>query len=232
MSDTSVSLVAPHSGAIFFDVDGTLADTDPLHSKAWQLVAESSFGLTFTWADYHEACILGELSPTEFLMQLGIDARPAKIQNAKAAIFRRLLQSESSLAPGALTFLDSIRQADITIALVSGGSRSSVEAFLETLWPGGPPALSVSREDTSHHKPHPEPYLFAIGQLELSASDCLAIEDTKRGIQSAHDAGLQSIKVGCDSIDSIRADLTVPSLADLSARPDGRGGLLIRKAEF
>lgn len=232
MSDTSVSIIAPHSGAIFFDVDGTLADTDPLHSRAWQLVTESCFGLTFTWADYHKACIVGGLSPTHFLMQLGIDARSTEIQNAKAAIFRRLLLSESSLAPGALSFLDHIRQVGITIAIVSGGSRSSVGAFLTTLWPGDPPALSVSREDTTYHKPHPEPYLFAVGQLGRSADDCLAIEDTDRGIQSARGAGLQSIKVGCDSIDGIRADLTVGSLADLSARPDGRGGLVIRNTEF
>ncbi len=233
MSVVSPSLITPRSGAVLFDVDGTLADTDPLHAKAWQLVARSCFDLTFTWTDYHKACIIEGLPPAEFLRRLGADMRSEDAQSAKAAIFRRLLQTESSLAPGVAPFIDRIREAGIAVAIVSGGSRCSVEAFLASLWPGPPPALSVSREDTTRHKPHPAPYLFALGQLRCHAGDCVAVEDTARGIQSAQRAGLHSIKIGDYGVASIpEADLTVTSMADLSVLPDSAGGLAICKTEF
>jgi beta-phosphoglucomutase-like phosphatase (HAD superfamily) len=225
-------LISPASGAVLFDVDGTLANTDPLHAKAWQVVVQSHFGISFTWADYHNACIIEGLAPAEFLLRLGADVRSSEFRAAKSNVFGRLLRTELCLAPGVKTFLARLLELGITIGIVSSSSRGSINVFLETLWPGPPPVVSVSREDTAYHKPHPEPYLFALALLNRSASDCLAIEDTDRGVQSARRAGLRSVKVGGSPITSaLEADIVVPSLANLSAIPDGHGGLVIKKTE-
>jgi len=225
-------LISAGPGAVLFDLDGTLADTDPLHARAWQLLTRSRFGLSFTWADYRNACIVEGMSPADFLLRLGADVRSAELQAAKTCIFRRLLRHELRLAPGAETFLAHILTAGIAVAIVSSGSRGSVDAFLDTLWPGAPPAVSVSREDTTHHKPHPEPYLFALAQLSRSPADCLAIEDTDRGVLSARRAGLRAVKVADGDVPAVsEADIVVASLADLSVLSDGCGGLIITKAE-
>lgn len=232
MNSAPSVLLSPGQGAVLFDVDGTLADTDPLHARAWQRIAKSRFGLSFTWADYHNACIVEGLSPAAFLLRLGADVRSKEIQAAKANAFRRLLRNELCLAPGVTPFLSRILEVAIKIAIVSSGSRNSVDAFLESLWPGPPPQVVVSREDTSHHKPHPEPYLLALEQLMRAAGNCLAVEDTDRGVQSAHRAGLRTVQVGrSETSAGPEADITVASLSDLSVVPDGHGGLMVRKIQ-
>ena len=55
--------------------------------------------------------------------------------------------------------------------------------------------LIVTRDDVQHAKPHPEPYLTALERLNLSAAECLALEDSPTGIRSAHDAGLTVLAV-------------------------------------
>ena len=192
-------IALPKSGAVLLDLDGTLANTDPLHAKAWRLIAQSYFGKTFTWEEYSNACINHGLSPVEFLMQLGIDARSKEIQTEKTTLFRRLMTTELGLAPGVKKFLDKVTSHGITVAIVSGGSRASVDAFLNTLWPGPAPAITVSRDDTAQHKPHPAPYNFALTQLRRRPADCVAIEDTDRGICSAHRAGLRSVLIQDES---------------------------------
>jgi len=232
MAKSAAFHVSPDTGAVLFDLDGTLADTDPLHARSWQLVTESTFGITFTWDDYHQACIVEGHSPAEFLTRFGIDASSKELQDAKTAIFRRLLQTELSLAPGVRPFLDCLARTTIPVAAVSGSSRGSVDAFLATLWPGSPPAVTVSREDTSRHKPHPEPYCFALTRLGRTSSDCVAIEDTARGVQSAHQAGLHTVLIEAgDTGKAAGADLIVPSLAELVASVDDHGGLVITKAK-
>jgi len=223
-------LVLPRDGALLFDIDGTLADTDPLHAKAWQLIVEANFSRTFTWGEYHDACIIQGLSPVDFLMQLGIDVSSKEMQAQKRDIFRRLIGSELSLAPGVKEFIEEIAEHKIPIAIVSGGSRASVDAFLETLWTGPEPKISVSREDTVQHKPDPEPYNFALARLDRRPADCIAIEDTERGIQSARRAGLQSVLIQGENLSpSTSADLIVENLSRLVLTSDERGRLLIRK---
>jgi HAD superfamily hydrolase (TIGR01509 family) len=223
--------VYPSSSAILFDLDGTLADTDPLHAKAWQQVAYSHFGVKFTWADYYDACIVEGLSPAEFLLQLGADVQQKGARADKTDLFNHLLRTELKLAPGAEDFLSSITGAGITVAIVSGGSRSSVETFLAALWPGRPPDVTISREDTAQHKPHPQPYILAITRLGRSPSECIALEDTGRGIRSANSAGLHSILVSAHEEEpATEADLVVASLTELTLQTE-KDGLVIRKAK-
>lgn len=81
------------------------------------------------------------------------------------------------------------------MALVTGSYRCEIEPVLDNLgWRDFFP-LIVTRDDVQHAKPHPEPYLTALERLNLSAAECLALEDSPTGIRSAHDAGLTVLAV-------------------------------------
>lgn len=229
-------LFLPPAGAILLDLDGTLADTDPLHAQAWQTITSSHFGITFSWPDYHQAVVIEGRSPADFLLSLGADVRSAEIRQEKASIFRQLMRTRLTLAPGAEPFLALAAREGITLAVVSGGSRSSVDSFLAVLWPGRPPEVSISRDDTAFRKPHPEPYVLALAKLRRPASDCIAIEDTIRGIESASRAGLRSVLVTPDhdvasgSHQSWKeADLTVSTFEQLALSPLSHGGWALKK---
>ncbi|HEY2576560.1 MAG TPA: HAD family phosphatase [Streptosporangiaceae bacterium] len=224
--------VSAETGAILFDLDGTLADTDPLHAQAWQEVVKSHFGITFTWPDYYQACIIEGQSPTDFLLNLGADVRAQGLNREKAAIFRGLLRSHT-LAQGVAEFLTLATEAGITLAIVSSGSRSSVNAFLSTIWPGTPPAVTISRDETFHHKPDPEPYLLALTKLDRKPAACIAIEDTARGIESARCAGLRSILISADAGSSqYGADLMISSLRELTLLRLPQGEWTIQKTRI
>jgi beta-phosphoglucomutase-like phosphatase (HAD superfamily) len=56
-------------------------------------------------------------------------------------------------------------------------------------------AALVTRDDVRRRKPHPEPFLHAAGLLRLSPADCIAVEDSRHGMQAAHAAGMRCILV-------------------------------------
>jgi beta-phosphoglucomutase-like phosphatase (HAD superfamily) len=56
-------------------------------------------------------------------------------------------------------------------------------------------ATIVTRDDVTHPKPHPEPYLTAARRLGLAPDVCLAVEDSHSGVRSAHAAGLQTVMI-------------------------------------
>src|SRR5690606_17771151 len=53
----------------------------------------------------------------------------------------------------------------------------------------------VTREDVTHPKPHPEPYLTAASRLKVAPRRCLAFEDSHAGVRAAHAAGMQTVMV-------------------------------------
>lgn len=64
--------------------------------------------------------------------------------------------------------------------------RSNLSQFFE---------FALTREDYGRSKPHPEPYLTALERLQLSAKECIAIEDSQRGLAAANAAGLRCIVI-------------------------------------
>jgi HAD superfamily hydrolase (TIGR01509 family) len=55
--------------------------------------------------------------------------------------------------------------------------------------------FAITREDYEHSKPNPEPYITALNRLQLAAEECVAIEDSQRGLAAANGAGIRCIVV-------------------------------------
>jgi HAD superfamily hydrolase (TIGR01509 family) len=83
----------------------------------------------------------------------------------------------------------------IPFAVVSGSTRDSVTASLETLGILDRFETLVCAGDYARAKPHPEPFLLAAERLGVAPEECLVFEDTEMGIQSATAAGMASVKV-------------------------------------
>lgn len=195
MTRSPVELTRRLSAALF-DVDGTLADTDPLHAQAWNSTLVS-FGLdSFSVDDYLAACVTGTLTPSEFLEPyIGSAPDVSVLRREKTVLYRGLL-SEARLAPGADRLLRSLESDGIGIGLVTSSSGESVQAFIDVLWPlSGPPTVTISRDPTVKRKPHRAPYVLAIEALAVEASDCVAFEDSAAGVRAATSSGLPCIQI-------------------------------------
>ncbi len=215
--------------AIFFDFNGVIIDDETIQMKAYQEVLSS-----------HEIAVTEEL----YFGALGMDDRTfvrsmfehakkplsdsllEELMDAKTGLHREMI-AELPLFPGVLTFLKAASR-EFQLGLVSMANLAEVSyvfqrANLTPLF-----SVIVTAEDASVCKPAPDCYLAGLlklnekrqheRQLPLLASECLAIEDSPPGIQSARAAGMKTLgvtnTVSPDALRAAGADVVTKSLAD------------------
>jgi beta-phosphoglucomutase-like phosphatase (HAD superfamily) len=150
-------------------------------------------------------------------------ARVADLVARKAVRLEILERGTSILFPGAA---DAVRRASaaVPIAIASGARGEEIRRALVREGLDACFASIVAAEDTLVSKPAPDPYLRALSLLRgaadpaLSARDCVAIEDSLWGLQSARAAGMRTVAVAntyAQEALASAADLVIPSLADM-----------------
>jgi HAD superfamily hydrolase (TIGR01509 family) len=216
--------------AIVFDFDGVLAASEPLHLKAWQEVLADA-GITLTADEYYAAYLgyddegLIRVLDEDRGLDLGSAQRQALIDE-KAQLLPALLRDPSVLYAGAA---DVVRELSrhVPLAIASGALRPEIELVLDGAGLRGCFAAIVASGDTPRSKPAPDPYLRALELLGagrgLAATNgyarrCVAIEDSRWGLDSARSAGLRTVAVTTSYPASAlpAADLVVAGVADLT----------------
>src|SRR5699024_2783195 len=96
--------------------------------------------------------------------------------------------------PGALELLADLRAAGIPCALVTMSYRRLAEAVVSACEPGTFAAL-ITGDEVSHGKPHPEPYVAGADALGVAPEECVALEDSLPGLQSALAAGTLAVGI-------------------------------------
>jgi HAD superfamily hydrolase (TIGR01509 family) len=131
--------------------------------------------------------------------RIGPQARPEEIgQQLLVAVETRIRSQRPRWQPGAVDFLRACRSAAIPTGLVTAAWRSLVNASLERMRIdiGTEPFDVVVTGDTvTAGKPHAEPYETAAGAIGVATRDCLAVEDSPTGVQSALAAGCVVVAV-------------------------------------
>lgn len=184
----------PHRpAAVFFDLDGTLVDTEKLWGIALMELAER-YGALLT--DAVRAEMVGASSTTTMKLMLEHVGQPWRDPaEGSAWLDARVAQLFAAglvWRPGAVGLLDAVRAAGWPTALVTNTNRPLVEVALPTL---GNFDVVVCGDDVLRGKPDPQPYLYAAAQLRVDPVDCVAIEDSPTGIRSARRAGCLVIAV-------------------------------------
>jgi beta-phosphoglucomutase len=190
--------------AIIFDFDGVIADSEPLHLRAFQqTLAEEQIELT--GRDYYSR-YLG-YDDVGLVQALAADRRIAvsdreitALVARKGARLQEMLRGDHVLFPGAVDFIRTAA-AVVPIAIASGALRREIEEILEAAGIRRLFDVIVSSGDTPQSKPSPAPYLLAFERLriasgrELDPRRSVAIEDSKWGLESATVAGLRCVGV-------------------------------------
>ena len=208
--------------AIVFDFDGVIADSEPLHLRALQEVI-APLGIDVTTAEYYERYLgyddvgtfraIGESKGTELS-----DAQIASLIASKSVVYQSLVAAGGVLYPGAAECVEKLA-ANYPLGIASGALRHEIEAILR----GG--ALDrhfrfiVASGETATGKPAPDPYLKAASLHGLPPESCVAIEDSKWGIESASAAGMRCIGITHTyaATELSGADAIVQSLEQLTA---------------
>jgi beta-phosphoglucomutase len=190
--------------AIVFDFDGVIADSEPLHCRAFQAILAGE-GVELAERDYYERYLgfsdVGAFAAIGADRQLGWTAeRIAALASRKAARLDELERGQSVLFPGAEAAIH--RAADaVPIAIASGALRAEIVRVLDRADLTRRFAAIVAAGDTPASKPAPDPYVRAVALLAsaagrpLTAADCVAVEDSRWGLESARAAGLRTVAV-------------------------------------
>jgi len=210
--------------AIVFDFDGVIANSEPLHFRAFRDVLAED-GLLLTERDYFDRYLgFDDVGAFEAMLrdrgETAAGMRVVELVARKAVRLEILERDTSVLFPGAA---DAVRRAAaaVPIAIASGARGDEIRRALAREELAGCFTGIVAAEDTPLSKPAPDPYLRALtllraaGDGELAASSCVAIEDSRWGLQSARAAGMRTVAVTNTYAQSAlagAADLIIPSL--------------------
>ncbi len=180
--------------ALLFDCDGTLADTMPLHYRAWRtaldpLRVEFPETLFHSWGGTPTRRIAEQLSARS-----GVAFDPAAVSSGKESIFLSLLDGVQPIAPVRALAIRA-HALGKRIAVVSGGRRDIVQRTLVLIGIADYFETLVCSEDTVRGKPAPDPFLEAARRLNVAPAQCLVFEDSETGSAAAHGAGMECIRV-------------------------------------
>jgi len=211
--------------AIVFDFDGVIANSEPLHFRGYRDVLADE-GIALAERDYYAHYLgfddVGAFKAIGRTYGATWDGpRIKELVARKAVRLEELERDVSVLFPGAA---DAIRRASaaMPIAIASGARGDEIRRVLARERLSACFTAIVAAEDTPVSKPAPDPYLRAVSLLgaaagdALNASECVAIEDSNWGLESARAAGLRTVAVTTTyAADELAADLTIASLENI-----------------
>jgi beta-phosphoglucomutase family hydrolase len=207
----------PACGAVLWDLDGTLVDSEEYHWRAWKETMDRE-GITLSRQDF--LATFGQRNDAILSGWLGKDTPTGTIErigDTKEARYRELVRLEGlAPLPGAAEWVERLHTEGWRQAIASSAPRANVEAILDVLQFRGWFQAAISAEDVRAGKPDPEVFLTAASRLGAEPRECIVIEDARAGVEAARRAGMRSIGVGRNA-PSLGADLSARTLSDLPA---------------
>ena len=179
-----------------FDCDGTLADSMPLHLRAW------NHGLKMAGAPL-------QINGKDFMSVAGMALEETILhwnETHSIQIDAEIVMREKNLyyikhhkeiepIPEVLAYVRRCQAEGAALSVASGGIREDVLATLELIGLDGAFPVVVTAEDVKRAKPAPDLFLLAAEKMGIPAGDCLVIEDSLLGIEGADTAGMDSVLV-------------------------------------
>ena len=178
---------------LVFDCDGTLADTMPLHWRAWQVVAQR-YGLHFPEDRFYA---LGGVPSRDILKMLGEEQGrqldPLAAAKEKEAEYIPYIRQVQPVA--AVVEIARQNYGKIPMAVASGGLQPHILEVLEHLGIRHLFNAVVTSEDVKRQKPAPDIFLEAARRIGVPPQFCRAYEDTDLGLQAIRSAGMDAVDV-------------------------------------
>ena len=216
--------------AIFFDFNGVIIDDESIQMKAYQeVLREHKIDLTEEW--YFSALGMDDKTFVRAMFERGnqplSEENLSGVLNAKTELHRKMIDDELPLFPGIVTFLKATSR-HFDLGLVSMANPIEIGYVFERAKFSSLFSVVVSAEDVTRCKPAPDCYSTGLAKLNeerqrkrhlpLLANECLAIEDSPPGIQSAAGAGMRTLgvtnTVSESELRNAGADVVTRSLAD------------------
>lgn len=185
---------------LLFDLDGTLINTEKEFYKAFYDILFHNYSIIIN-ENLYKKCELDKNATLLDTLRISYDSIKNvtneeimdKVYSCYKQKFSNLVKSDEVVKK--FENLKILKKKGYTIGLVTTCKRIYLNILIETLKIEDLFSCIIAREDVINLKPNSEAYLRALKTLEKNAFETIAIEDSKRGIASALNAGLKVVKV-------------------------------------
>lgn len=180
-------------GAVIFDLDGVLADTEPFSIEAGRMTMKEH-GIKLTPEETKRAFGRTDLDISAHAIKLrNLDLKPEVLVRKKDRIYSGLIKGKLKPMPGVRELLKALKKRGVPFAVASSGTPEKIGATLSELGFDGLFDIIVSASDITKGKPNPEIFLKAAEKIGAKPENCLVVEDAQAGIEAAKAAGMRCL---------------------------------------
>lgn len=180
--------IDPRARALIFDLDGTLADSMPIHFMAWKQAA-LEHGFVYTEELFYGMAGM----PTHKIVpvineQLGLNLDPGLFSRRKEELFLEYLKKIEPIKPAA----DIIYRyhGRIPMSVGTGGKKHIAKATMKMMGFDKYIDIIVSADDVENHKPYPDTFIKCAELMGVEPRLCQVFEDGEMGLLAAERAGM------------------------------------------
>lgn len=192
--------------AVIFDFDGVIANTEPVHMRAFQLTLGED-GITLTEEEYYSNYLAyddktlfktvlkdKEITHDETVIR--------ELMERKSGHYESIIKDNIEILPGVKDFIGKL-SGKYRLAIGSGALRQEIADILEFAGIEDYFEVIVSAEDVENCKPAPDVFVEVLRRLNasgtgsdtISPDECLVVEDSVSGVEAALSAGMKCLAV-------------------------------------
>ena len=181
--------------AVFFDLDGTLVDSNEMHVLAWQ-EAFRSVGTEFDRQVIHDQIGKGADMLVPALMPDADETQQDRLAKAHDEVFKAKFLNQVGALPGAHDLLARVHAAGQTVVFASSASAEDLEHYIDLLAARDLVGAMTSADEVEHTKPAPDIFAAALEKVApLTASEVIVVGDTPFDIEAAAKCGIATVAV-------------------------------------
>lgn len=206
---------------IIFDFNGTLFFDSEKHLEAWREYSKRVRDTAFTDEEMRDY-MFGRTNEDIIAYLIGRHPEPELVESLakeKEAVYREMCRKDKEntiLAPGAIEFLDYLKENNIPRTIATMSEKNNVDFFIEEfkLAKWFDIEKIVYADGTIPGKPAPDIYMKAAKNLELKPEECIVVEDAVSGIEAAKNAGIGKI-IAIASMESENLYRKIPAVSQI-----------------
>jgi HAD superfamily hydrolase (TIGR01509 family) len=206
--------------AVFFDIDGTLVDSNDFHIAAWDQALRDA-GLSFPRNAIHMQIGKGADMLLPALVPNLSEAERGRIAKAHDEVFRSRYLSQVKAFPGASQLIKYLHDEGSKLLLATSSGRSDVDHYIELLAVGDLLTDTAVADEVDRSKPAPDIFACALAKVApLQPNECIAVGDTPYDVIAAAKCQIDTIAVRSggfseEELESAGAVAVYPSVMEL-----------------